>query len=332
MGNAAVVDKRVFDVKLTHLLLLYVAVPIALLVVLIDQITLNKFILFSSPFRPEDWIIWVYVFGMPHVIGGMQMFADKEYLKVYGWKLFRIISLCLVLPPLVSVFIGEQSMFLIFMMFIVYHTVAQQFGLTLVALKKKPDFFFYVWKWSSIGVGAVLYMMLYFVPFPIVLSDNGVREPLMLFGKILLGIVVLAASIIMWRNRTNRLGMVYVASNAVLIFTECYLFYMHYFFLVVILGRIIHEFTAWPIYIAHDHNRNLVDTKNWIYRLFKNSFAPAVISVISAFVLGSVLTFTVSSIPFMASVLVSVSIYHYYTEHFLWRRGGILRNHVNFIR
>lgn len=332
MTNNIVARTNSIGLKLSHLIMLYWIIPITILVVWLDQTIFNKTILFSSPFRPESWILWVYLFGMPHVIGGMQMFADSEYLKMYGWRLFRILIVCLLLPPVVVSLLGEQYMFMIFMTFIVYHTISQQFGLTLVALKKKPDFLFYVWKWFAIGVSMILYVLLYSEPFPLVLFDNGLRDPLVLTGKIFLVISILAASLIIWRNRFNKIGILYVISNVALIFTECYLFYMQYYFLVVVIGRIIHEFTAWPIYAIHDHNRNYGGSPNWIFRLFRNKLPMAVLSIFSAFLIGFALMFTVSSIPFLASIFVSLSIYHYYTEHFLWRRDGLLRNHVNFIR
>ena len=74
-----------------------------------------------------------------------------------------------------------------------------------------------------------------------------------------------------------------------------------------------------------------MDSKNWLYRAFKGSLSPAILCLITAFGIGFAIMFTLSAIHALASVLVSLSIYHYYTEHFLWRRDSLLRNHVNFI-
>lgn len=332
MQTTAIVQSGPINIRLIHLIILYAIVPLALLIAVMDQFVWGRAILLASPFRPESWVIWVYFFGMPHVIGGMQMFADTEYLEKYGWRLGRILVACLLLPVVVGAVLGQQAMFLVFMSFIVYHTVAQQFGLTLVALKRPPDLFFYVWKWSTIGVAGVMYTMMYWVPFPIVLFDTWLREPLMSVAGLLLVSVALSAGLLMWKNRANGLGVLYVGANMALIVTEFYLFSAHYYFLVVIVGRIIHEFTAWPIYVAHEHNRNLVSTPNWIYRWFRGALPTAVLALVVAFAIGFALMYSTSIVPFMTSVVISLSIYHYYTEHFLWRRGGLLRNHVNFTR
>ncbi len=320
------------NIKLSYLILLYCIIPVFLIAVWVDQSMLDGALLKFFPFRPESWLLWVYLFGMPHVIGGMQMFADKEYLQAYGWRLMRILGVCLVLPPLVIALFGDDYLFAIFMGFIVYHAIAQQMGLTLVVLKKSPDFFFYVWKWTAVGIGAILYVMMYW-RFPIALIDRyGLGEPLMDVGLILLVVGVSAAGVLMWRNRDNRLGVVYIAANVALIGADCFLFYMHYFFLVVVMGRIIHEFTAWPIYMAHDHNRNRTLAHNWIYRVFKGVGPVAVVSLVLAFAVGFTVQYAASMVSFVASVVVSLSIYHYYTEHFLWRRDGLLRESVGFVR
>jgi hypothetical protein len=325
-------EANMLNIKLSHLILLYCIIPVALIAVWVDQSLLDGALLKSFPFRPESWLLWIYLFGMPHVIMGMQMFADKEYLQAYGWRLLRILVTCLVLPPVVIALFGDDYLFAIFMGFIVYHTVAQQMGLTLVALKKSPDFFFYVWKWAAVGIGAILYVMMYW-RFPMALIDRyGLREPLMMVGLWLLVVGVFAAGVMMWRNRANRLGVVYIAANVALIGADCLLFYMHYFFLVVVMGRIIHEFTAWPIYIAHDHNRNRVVVHNWLYRVFKGVGPVGMVSLVIAFAVGFAVQYTASVVPFVTSVVVSLSIYHYYTEHFLWRRGGLLRMNVGFLR
>lgn len=320
------------NIRLSHLLMLYAVVPIALALVWLDKGVFDGAILHWSPFRPESWVVWFYVFGMPHVVGGIQMFADKEYLQHYGWRLLLVFVVCLAVPPVVVSMFGQQYLFVIFMLFIVHHTVAQQFGLTLVALKRPPEVVFHVWKWTAVGVGVVLYSMLYFVPFPLVYFDQyGLRDPLILVGEILLGLFLLASVGLVWKHRGNGLGIAHVGCNAALILTDCYLFYVHYFFLVVIIGRVIHEFTAWPIYVIHDLNRNMVSRPNWLFRSFGWVASPAVLSLVFAFGLGFALTYAMTLVSALSSVVVSLSIYHYYTEHFLWRRDGLLRKHVNFI-
>lgn len=319
-------------IKLSYLIILYAILPIALAVVVFDRYYLDRAILINSPFRPESWLVWSYLFGMSHVVGGMQIFADNEYLRKYGKRLAKIVLACLALPVAIDFLFGGQALFMVFLAMIVYHTIAQQFGLTIVALRKAPDAIFYIWKWSSIGISAIIYAMMYWKPLPLVFVDEAIRSPLLLMAALLMSGAVVSSVLLMWRNRENKLGVFYIFANLSLIATEFYLFSERYYLFVVVISRVIHEFTAWPIYMTHDTNRNASKNKNWIYGLFRNRCPHSILTVLVAFGVGIALTFAISLTPMLTSVLVSLSLYHYYTEHFLWRKESLLREYVSFVR
>lgn len=320
-------------IRLSYLLIPYTIIPLCLFAVWIDKAYAHGQMQYLAPFRPDYWIVWVYLFGMPHVIAGIQMFADKEYQNIYGWKLFRIFVICLIAPPLILMTLGLQYLFGVFMLFIVYHTVAQQLGLTIVALQKPPTFIFHVWKWLSIGVGLILYTMLYAEPVPIVFEqDNAWRDSLITTAEIYLAGIGIVGAVLVWINRQNKLGILYIGANVGFIFAEWYLFNEQYYFLVIIVSRVIHEFTAWPIYMAHDQNRNQVQFHNWIFRQFKGLLPTSILSLLMAFSFGILIQYASGMMSMFVSVIVSLSLYHYYTEHFLWRRDSALRKNVTFIR
>ena len=319
------------NLRLSYLLMLYAILPVAVVIALMDKLFWNHSVLVAIPFRPESWLILIYLFGMPHVVGGMQMFADSEYLQKYGWRMARIFAFFLALPVVLSYMLGEKAVFFVFVAMIVYHTIAQQLGLTLAALKRGPDVYFYVWKWSMFGLSVIIYLMMYWTPMPLVFMDESFRSPLMLMAAMLMTGVVVSAGCLMWKNRGNGFGVFYVFANMVLIGTEFYLFSEGYYLFVVVVGRVIHEFTAWPIYMVHDHNRNVAGGKNWIFGLFRGVLPQGVLTLVVAFGVGIALTYMLSSVPLLASVLVSLSLYHYYTESFLWRKESLLRRNVAFV-
>lgn len=319
-------------VKLRHLLVLYAVIPIAWIVVGLDKWVWGSALLFSIPFRPEMWAVWTYLFGMPHVLASMHTLVDREYLTFYGWKLLWIAIFFLALPFVVADTFGDQAMFAIFMAFIVYHTIAQQFGIALAAMRQKPGVLFGVWKWGAVGMGMALYAMIYSSPIPIAIDMlSPYRAPLTIIAGGLLSAFLVATVALLWRVRGNRIGMAHIGANAAMIATEFALFQQGYFAFVVILGRVIHEFTAWPIYATHDHNRNLAEPKNMLFKAF--GFAripPYVLSILLACALGFALTYSLELLSIAAPLLVSLSLIHYYSESFLWKRGSIHRRHLSF--
>lgn len=320
------------SVKLSKLLWVYAAIPLVLIVVWISESFLKTSLVYSMPFRPEKWAFWIYIFGMPHVFASMQTMMDREYLTFYSWKLLWIALFFLALPLFVMNFIGGIAMFLIFTAFIVYHTIAQQFGLVLTALKVKPGALFSVWKWSAIGVGLALYGMLYTSPVPLVFKYSSFEfQTLLLITKVLLGLTVASGLLLAWLYRANKLGVAYIAANIAMMATEFALFQMGYYAFVVILGRVIHELTAWPIYATHDHNRNLTTQHNWLYRAFNQSKIPTYwLSITLAFALGWIVTYSTNVFRVLAPLIVSLSLFHYYTESFMWKGASIHRKFLSF--
>lgn len=322
------------DIRLSHLLGLYLLLPLVWAIVWLDEYRWGLSLRLMMPFRPELWVVWVYLFGMPHVVASIQTLADREYLEHYGWRLGRVFAFFLVLPLVVSAVFGTRAMFAIYMMYIVYHTVVQQWGLTIVALRSKPDFTFQVWKWSAIALGLNLYAMLYSEPFPIALGPNqGLRNVMVAAAETMAALSVLAALVLCWKHRGNRLGMGFIVANTAMVLTDLMLFMHGYYALIVMLSRVIHEFTAWPIYAAHDHNRNLEGRPNFIYRVLAATRVPVFwLSILLAFALGLFVTYAATEIVKWTSVVISLSLIHFHMESFLWRRDTIHRRHLQFSR
>lgn len=333
MSNTSPICERSpwVDINLTRLLIVYWIIPLAVGVCVLDQNVLNFSLLQLLPFRPESFVIWTFVFGMPHVFAGVNIFADNEYLQKYGWKLAQIMCFFLVLPIVIENTLGHSAILILFAFMIMYHTVSQQFGLTLAALGKKPSLQFHIWKWTTVSFSTTYFVMMYWEPLPIVLYDNGFLESLTLFSKIIFSVSCLSGLLVLCDNRYNRAGRLHVVANMSLVVAEYYLFTIGYFFFIVLIARVIHEFTAWPIYIAHDKNRNHLIRNNVLYKLFPVAWHQNLITVALAFSFGILLTVLCSWVNLLSSVIVSFSLYHYYSEHFLWRRDSLLRRCVRFV-
>jgi hypothetical protein len=323
-------------VSLSGLLLVYAIIPLALGLIWVDQTFLNNTVRLDLPYIPEMWVVWVYLFGMPHVIASIHTLADREYLSFYGAKLFWIAAIFMALPIVVTKTLGANAMFMIFTAFIVYHTIAQQYGITFAALRQKPTVVHRVWKWSAVGVGMALYAMIYARPIPLsIQTDSVARTALLWLAGILLAVNVLSGAVLMHSARKNRVAIGHVVACTAMTVAEFIFFVQWYFALVVIVGRVIHEFTAWHIYATHDRNRNLQGSPNLspnlLFRVFRFTGIPVyLLSIILAFAIGMALYYGLLQIPALTSLLVSISLIHYYMESFLWKSGSIHRRHLQF--
>lgn len=320
-------------IQLSKLLWLYWIVPLFVTLALLDQYVFDSVLLRSIPYKPEMYPLWVFLFGMPHVMAGINMFAEKEYFNWQGKRLVMTFIVCLIGVIWVGEYLGNKYLSMTFMLFIIYHTISQQFGITLAALKQSESAIFLSWKWFSIGVGGIIYTLVYTEPLPIIIVDNGWKYPLQDALKYIVIGAIFSGAVLAWQNRKNHLGVIHIAANTAMIVAEAYLCLTGYCFLAIVVGRIIHEFTAWPIYVAHDIGRNLTAQQNVFHKMCNGNTQTriALITIGAAFVMG----FLVQGMSYISehwvAVITALSIYHYYTEHYLWRRDSALRKNLSFI-
>lgn len=319
-------------VSLKRLLAVYSIVPVMFFVVWLDKTAFGMRLSHALPFRPEMWIWWIYVFGMPHVLASMNTLIDREYLSFYRWKLVYVFAGFLALPLVLGWLAGPAAVFAVFAAFIVYHTIAQQFGIAIVAMRRKPGSLYRAWKWSAVTTAILLYAMLYTQPVPLALVNaSPLRGWLTQMAGVLVVGHVVAAAALAWHVRKNRLGLAHVAANTVMVLVEFYFFVEGYFVFVVMLARIIHELTAWHIYATHDSNRAKQGAHNMLFRVFAFTRIPVyVLSIALAFALGVALTYGVGRLQAAGSLLISLSLIHYWMEGFIWKGGSIHRRNLAF--
>lgn len=105
-----------------------------------------------------------------------------------------------------------------------------------------------------------------------------------------------------------------------------------YSLFVILIPRVIHDVTAYIVYITHDRNRNKHEPVNSIYRLTSfTRLSPVILlpllSIGFAFVLTSYRQYALISI-----LILTMSFLHYYFEGFIWRGANPHRRYVNFRR
>src|SRR5690606_38352385 len=101
---------------------------------------------------------------------------------------------------------------------------------------------------------------------------------------------------------------------------------------VILIPRIIHDVTAYMVYVTHDRNRTGEAPVNRLYQLARSTLRSPVILLPLTFV-GIAYQLTDYQQHDLASILVlTVSFLHYYFEGFIWRGGNPHRRYVTFRR
>lgn len=325
-------------VNVSHRLLLslYLIIPISVLIVATDILALNQHLLKNYlPDNPDEWAIWTVFFGMPHIVSSIITLADKDYISHYKQRLWKPFLLFTVIVLVAMPFPNGRLAFLAFFAsYTVYHVLAQQLGISLMMLKRRPDQTTKMWRWSLI-LSAILIYAIGFTDSYLAAFKLGNISLLNivngLFALTLSATLVLTYKIFKeaQANNASNIALTYLCSNA-LIVVACYLcVQLGYLVFAIIMPRVIHDLTAFTIYSVHDQNRNRVEYKNIFYKAFSFTHLPPM-------VLCPLLSIAIAFIAFRTNILVLValgyiiSLFHYHLESFVWKGDAIHRHSVPF--
>lgn len=311
------------------LIAIYGIVPLLMLVVLADFLT-GGLLRLMLPKRPEVWSFWIYVFGLPHIFASFFLLADREYLQYFGGKLWKMALFLLALPIFVYWQFGSEMMVVIFTAMIVYHTIAQQFGIALILAKQRPTWVHQANTIIGSALGVVLYLNIYatgslgFKLRPHISTMEAV-------SWIMLA-VVFGITLFQIRMTKERYGRVYMWLNLMLLTFMVSMFNYGFSLLMIIAGRVVHEFTAWLIYAAHDKNRSVAGDHNLVYRYFAWSrISPYWMGIVLAFLFGMAFTYLSGEFQgVFATLVISMSLYHYWVECVIWKGNSPPKRHIVF--
>ena len=359
------------------LLSLYAIMPLCLCFVVLDALAFNyQFRDIWLPDNPGALIWWAIIFNFPHIVSSMVTLLDDEYLPHYRQRFTKalviitvaVLSVNYLLPQVLSpglygiVFI---LFFIFFAAYTMYHVLSQQFGLGMMMMGLRPDRGFEFWRYSSTFAATLLYLMAFTKHnLQAVIFDSGLS--LYDFTQWLALAAVVCAALFgthLMRRGQQRLGIVYVAANILMLFIVWCMAALEYSFLVILIPRFIHDITAFIIYSVHDHNRNATQTHNYIYRALSFiPLTPLLLCPILAIVLANSIECGAYFLDFglgfnpanntdcFAShfyrpeveqplpdqmrvglqILFISGLFHYYIEGFVWKRESLHRHSVSF--
>lgn len=330
-------DDKLHTVDCRCLLALYGIVPLSILPVGLDLFWLDGILLNDYlPSDPQLWPFWTVVFGLPHIIASTLTMADREYLGHYRHSLVKPMVIFAAIAT--AGYLGPQplSMNLLFVFlafYTIYHVLAQQLGLTLMMMGVPPTTMFRAWKWLTIFAGFAIYIIVYgqgrlgeIQLGPITLYDVLAYTA----GALVALAVVLAIRLTRYSRYT--IGAWYLWGNVALIVSAFLINEIGYTVFVIMMPRIIHDLTAYTVYITHDSNRNKTEPRDIIYSLTRFSRMPAYLPLpLLSIGIAYVLTVNRDNTT-VAIAIVAVSLLHYYFEGFIWRGNSPHKLHLGFRR
>lgn len=322
---------RIITIDTRFLLALYAIIPLSLLLVACDALFFQSRLRDIFPRSPDYYLIFLIIFNLPHIIASMVTYAEKEYLVAYKKPLLKGLLIVSALTFIIPYFIGVNEFFIFIALYTLYHVVMQQYGISLMLLKRRPNLVFELWKWLSISGGGLLYLDVY-------LPSALARFTSLSLGDA--GAVLMALSApfglyyffqISRAKDITWVSKLYFFGTYLILLSSCFYYMAGYMFLLVLVPRFIHDATAFTVYAVHDHNRNLVVTHNWFYKVLKPlRVSPLILCFPLAIALGWWLTMNQNIyLPAMA-VVVILTLMHYYMEAYMWRRGMPHRDNVPF--
>jgi hypothetical protein len=263
-------------------------------------------------------------------------------MQTYKVKIITMTLALAVIFGIGSEFIPYRVFYIGVASWTVLHVLKQQHGIAMGVCRLKPWQF-----WSqlllSVAAGILVYIGIF-------MKNSLMPEHVLLIKQVTLVLcaLLLLSTLICHRTVPTLFGKVFLWANAALIFSAFYLFNEQYYFLAILVPRLVHDTTAYVFYISHDYNRHHQQPKNFIFRVAKKmrlsifvvlpliSFGLAfllqqygnhVVSVISQFLFGVEIRKAVTLV-----LLGYLSLMHYYTESFTWKAGSPYRKFITFSR
>jgi uncharacterized membrane protein (UPF0136 family) len=159
-------------------------------------------------------------------------------------------------------------------------------------------------------------------------------------------LMLLVSTFICQKQVASRFGLYFLWANTLLVLASWYVYSQQYYFLAILMPRLVHDITAYSFYVSHDVNRHGEQPQNALFRWVARCHLPvAVVLPLLSFGLTYLLqVYGDAWVNWILQSLFSTQIYkavtlgligylalmHYYTEAFVWSAGSPLRRYIRF--
>ena len=323
------------------LLGLYAVIPACLLLQLIDVGLLQGYLKQYLPSSPHHFILFQIVFGTPHIVASaIVMASNTEYLKFYKKKIILMTAALAAFFGIGSLFIPYLVFYVLVACWTVYHVLKQQHGVAR-GICHLPAWAFYLLLWLSVAAGILVYIGIFLKNTLDAQQAEWLRHAA---AGLCIGLAL--STVLCQRYVATSFGKWFLWANTLLVLSSFYLYVQQYYFLAILVPRLVHDATAYVFYVTHDYNKHYPHPQNFIYRCAArcNTHVFVVLPALSfmlAFALQNygdvavnLMTNYIFGIEFRKVITVGLMGYlalmHYYTEAFTWKQGSPYRRFIAF--
>jgi len=336
-----IIDNNRLTISFRLLLGLYAIIPLCLLLQLIDGWFWQGFLQQNLPTNPRHFLLFQIIFGTPHIVASsILLVSNTEYLKLYKLKIFVMTAAIIMVFGVGSLFIPYKALYVTVAAWTVYHVLKQQIGVGR-SVYRLPDWAFYLLLWMSVAAGIFIYIGIF--------MKNSLDAQLLEWIKLAAGILcagLVCSALLCERYVTTQSGRYFLWSNVLLVLSSFYLYVQQYYFLAILIPRLVHDVTAYVFYVVHDYNKHHRQPKNSMYHYAARCHLPIFIVLpLCSFALTFVLqsygddAFNAMTEFFFGveirkaitlGLLGYLALMHYYTEAFTWKQGSPYRRFIGF--
>ena len=328
-------------VSFKFLLSLYAIVPLCLVVLWLDQFVFGHILRNMLPSSPSHFLMFQILFGTPHIIASnLLLFSHSDYVSTYKNKLIGMTLFIILFFGVGSLFIPYRVLYIISACWTVYHVLKQQHGIA-KAVCRLPSWAFYVQLWLSVSAGIFIYMGIFLKNS---LTPQQAEWILQIASVLTVGLLISTG--FCQKYVPSRFGLYFLWANTLLVLGSWYVYNQQYYFLAILMPRLVHDITAYSFYVSHDVNRHGEHPQNALFRWAARCHLPVAVALpLLSFGLTYLLqVYGDAWVNWILQSLFSTQIYkavtlgligylalmHYYTEAFVWSAGSPLRRYIRF--
>ena len=322
LGGTSTPEQNSYAISFRWLLRIYAVIPVILFVVAVDQLFMSGVLRSTLPSFPDQVALYAFLFNFPHILASFFPFMSKSVLVQYRKRL--TVGSLLIIGIFFPLLAYDASIaYIAISIWTVLHVIFQQTGLALMFMRA-PSHYYHYWKWVGGLLGCYIYIQIY----PSVFFSK-----LILYENIVLGLgvlVICVCTLLLMRDSTTKEGRQYVAATGVMFVSVAGLFYVGYPLFAILVPRIVHDVTAFTFYITHGLNASSKKFSDSLFRVWHvpTLFVPIII-VCGSILLAHILTSGMVG-KLTISIVIFLSLLHYYLDAFAWKKGSALRENIAF--
>ena len=254
-------DEHKLSVSFRWLLGLYSIIPLCFALQMVDGWFGQGFLKEHLPSSPNHFILFQILFGTPHIIAStLVLVGNADYLKFYQHKLMVMMAAITIVVGVGSLFISYQVFYVLVAAWTVYHVLKQQHGVAR-GVCRLPTGAFYLLLWLSVAAGLFVYIGIFLKNSLDAQQAGWIKQ---LAGALCIGLVL--SALYCQRYVSTVFGKCFLWANIFLVLSSFYFYLQEYYFLAILVPRLVHDATAYFFYVAHDYNRHHSHPQNFMYR------------------------------------------------------------------